>query len=102
MTSNVDEITTDVSGEGAQQIPAVVRAGEVSAAADTREALLRAIGAEAQLVAAKSAGQSSTALEELARAFALTTSGTVTVDGAPQLATRQGGHKVGYAVDIDA
>ncbi|MFD7623775.1 hypothetical protein [Streptomyces sp. NPDC059802] len=80
----------------------MARVTEVPAAADSREALLRAIGAEAQLVAENSAGQASAALVELARAFALATAGTVTGDGFPQLSNRPGGHKLGFAVDMEA
>ncbi|MEU0633746.1 hypothetical protein [Streptomyces sp. NPDC005989] len=57
--------------EGVQQIPAVIRVEQPPAAADARDALLAAIGAQAQAVADKSAGQASAALVELARAYAL-------------------------------
>ncbi|MFF4104366.1 hypothetical protein [Streptomyces sp. NPDC001903] len=44
-----------------------------SAVTNARDALLAAIGQEAQLVKEKSAGQASAALVELARAYALAT-----------------------------
>ncbi|MFE7267961.1 hypothetical protein ACFU9B_39135 [Streptomyces sp. NPDC057592] len=44
---------------------------EVPAAADARDKLLAAIGAEAQRVAEKSAGEASAALVQLAHAYAL-------------------------------
>ncbi|MFF4104353.1 hypothetical protein [Streptomyces sp. NPDC001903] len=65
--------------DGVQQIPAAVTVTEVPAAADARDALLRAIGAEAQLVVEKSAGQAASALVELARAYALVASPAVPV-----------------------
>ncbi|MFD9523383.1 hypothetical protein [Streptomyces sp. NPDC059979] len=60
-----------VTSEGILQIPAVVQIQESPAAAEARDKLLAAIGAEAQHVAEKSPGQASTALEQLARAYAL-------------------------------
>ncbi|MFD9302233.1 hypothetical protein ACFWCB_06000 [Streptomyces sp. NPDC060048] len=81
MTSNEAETTAVATDEGIQQIPAVIEVTEVPAAADARDALLRAIGAEAQLVADQFPGQASTALGELARAYALVTAGTTTVPG---------------------
>ncbi|WP_405584207.1 hypothetical protein [Streptomyces sp. NBC_01092] len=56
-------------------IPATRTVGEVPAAADARDALLQAISQEARNVAEKSQGQASTALEQLARAYALVVSG---------------------------
>ncbi|MEV8349080.1 hypothetical protein ACFVTT_15510 [Streptomyces niveus] len=78
MTSNEAE-STETTEEGLQQIPATISVTEVPAAADARNKLLAAIGAEAQHVADKSAGQAATALEALARAYALVTSGTAAV-----------------------
>ncbi|MEU0051334.1 hypothetical protein [Streptomyces sp. NPDC006309] len=52
-------------------IPATITVTENPAVTDTRDALLKAIGQEAQHVADKSAGQASAALEQLARAYVL-------------------------------
>ncbi|MFF3784341.1 hypothetical protein [Streptomyces sp. NPDC001933] len=74
MTSNEAEPTPVAADEGIQQIPAVIQvAAPVPAADEARDKLLAAIGAEAQHVAEKSAGQASAALAELARAYALVT-----------------------------
>ncbi|MFI6476158.1 hypothetical protein ACIBL5_38755 [Streptomyces sp. NPDC050516] len=48
MTSSEEETTAVAAGEGIQQIPVVMNVTEVPAATDARDALLRAIGAEAQ------------------------------------------------------
>ncbi|MFF4104362.1 hypothetical protein [Streptomyces sp. NPDC001903] len=59
---------------GMEQVPAAVPVIPVSAAAaEARDALLRAVAQEAELVADKSAGHASAALAELARAYALVT-----------------------------
>ncbi|MEU8983032.1 hypothetical protein ACFVXA_02415 [Streptomyces sp. NPDC058246] len=66
-------------------IPATRTVAEVPAAADARDALLQAISQEARNVADKSQGQASTALEQLARAYALVVSGyapTASIPGA--------------------
>ncbi|MFE7403568.1 hypothetical protein [Streptomyces sp. NPDC057557] len=74
MASNETDSTV-IAAEGVQEIPATVRVVEEPAAADARAQLLAAIGAEAQLVAEKSAGQASAALVELAHAYALVIGG---------------------------
>ncbi|KAB2587743.1 MULTISPECIES: hypothetical protein [Streptomyces] len=72
------------------EIPAQVTVTEVPAAVDARDALLRAIGQEAQHVADKSAGQASAALEALARAYALVSgSGTAANVVVPGTQSRQ-------------
>ncbi|MFF4104363.1 hypothetical protein [Streptomyces sp. NPDC001903] len=79
MTSTENEPTAATGQEAVQQIPAVIRTPEVPAATEARDKLLQAIGREAEQVADKFPGQASKALEELARAFALATTGTTTV-----------------------
>ncbi|MGW8782587.1 hypothetical protein ACWGNM_31615 [Streptomyces sp. NPDC055796] len=74
MTSNETESTPVAAEEGIQQIPAEITVTEVPAETEARDALLAAIGREAQIVADKSAGQASAALGELGRAYAVTTS----------------------------
>ncbi|MGW9205658.1 hypothetical protein ACWGR4_01540 [Embleya sp. NPDC055664] len=75
MTSDETESTVITAAGGAQQIPATLAVEGVSAVTEARDKLLQAIGTEAQVVAEKSPGQASTALEGLARAFALVTRG---------------------------
>jgi hypothetical protein len=77
--------STDTSAdEGVQQVPVVINVREVPAAAvDTRDKLLAAIGQEAQHVADKFAGQASTALLGLARAYSLVTTGATESSEAP-------------------
>ncbi|MFG2895189.1 hypothetical protein [Streptomyces sp. NPDC048248] len=70
MTSNEEAAATAITDEAIQQLPLVVQV-QPPAVADARDALLRAIGQEAQHVADKYAGQASQALGELARAYAL-------------------------------
>ncbi|GGU67152.1 hypothetical protein [Streptomyces lavendofoliae] len=70
-TTSNEEQPNLVADEGIQQIPASISASRTPAASEARDALLQAIAAEAQLVADKSAGHASTALEQLARAYAL-------------------------------
>ncbi len=89
-----------------QQIPAVIRVREVPAAAEAREKLLQAIAAEAEAIMNKSQRQASTALEELARAYALVTSGATAVAPAAettavQLQSRAGGHQVGLCLELE-
>ncbi|MGB8946638.1 MAG: hypothetical protein WCD21_41345 [Streptomyces sp.] len=86
MTSNDAESTPIAADAGIQQIPAQVTVTHAPAVTESRNALLAAIGAEAQLVAEKSTGQASSALVELARAYALVTAGTTAV-AAPGLPT---------------
>ncbi|MFE2870952.1 hypothetical protein [Embleya sp. NPDC059259] len=84
MNDSGAESTEVPAGEGIHRIPATVTVvTEVPAASDARDALLRAIGAEAQLVAEKSAGQASTALVELAHAYALVIAGAPTGEAGP-------------------
>lgn len=96
MTSNEAEIPGVSTGEGIQQIPSVFHVAAVPAAAEARDKLLEAIGQEAQQVAQKSAGQASKALEELARAYALVTTGTATAERAantqPKATARKNEH----------
>ncbi|MGW6691718.1 hypothetical protein [Streptomyces sp. NPDC054961] len=85
--SNSEAENANISaGEGIQQIPARISVSEVPAVSDARDKLLAAIGTEAQTVAEKSTGQASTALAELARAYALVTGAAalsdITADGA--------------------
>ncbi|MCX5097788.1 flagellin [Streptomyces sp. NBC_00365] len=66
--------STELDGSGSadssvQQIPVQIMVSEVPAAADARDKLLAAIGTEAQYIADTSAGQASTALAELTRAY---------------------------------
>ncbi|MFI5780328.1 hypothetical protein [Nocardia sp. NPDC051570] len=61
------------------EIPSTITVSETPAATDARDMLLQAIGQEARHIAEKSAGQASTALEVLARAYALVVSSPVTV-----------------------
>lgn len=92
MTSSEEEITKVTADEGIQQIPAsVIRVTQPPAVADARDQLLRAIGQEAQHVADTNPGQASTALEALARAYALITTSTnahTSSGGIPPLAGR--------------
>ncbi|MFD9339439.1 hypothetical protein ACFWBF_34390 [Streptomyces sp. NPDC060028] len=71
MTSSEAEPTTVTADEGIQQIPAQITVPQPAAVTGARDKLLAAIGAEAQHVAEKSAGQASAALAELARAYTL-------------------------------
>ncbi|MCX3291848.1 hypothetical protein OR263_34980 [Streptomyces sp. NEAU-H22] len=71
MSSNETESTPVADGE-IRQIPAQITVTPAAAVAEARDALLAAIGAEAQHVADKSAGQASAALMELARTYAMT------------------------------
>ncbi|MFD4633538.1 hypothetical protein ACFVYR_31225 [Streptomyces sp. NPDC058284] len=86
-----------VSGDQAEtgitelsSIPATLSVTENPAIADARDALLKAIGQEAQHVADKSAGQASAALVELARAYVLVTTGTASGAATPASALRTG------------
>ncbi|MCY0992210.1 hypothetical protein OV203_34045 [Nannocystis sp. ILAH1] len=63
---------TEKPPETTAEVPEQIKPDTV--VADARDKLLAAIGAEAQHLAEKSAGQASTALAELAHAFALVTS----------------------------
>ncbi|MEV3987204.1 hypothetical protein [Nonomuraea sp. NPDC049758] len=90
-----------------EQIPAVITVREVPAAAEARDALLKAITAQATAIADGHQGQASTALEELARAYALVTSGATAVvptgetTTLPLLQSRAGGHQVGLCLELE-
>ncbi|MGH3814014.1 MAG: hypothetical protein ACRDUV_16435 [Pseudonocardiaceae bacterium] len=96
------EIGTDA---GIQQIPATIRVREIPAAVEAREKLLQAIAAEAQVITDKFTGQSSVALESLARAYALVTGATAVAPTSEittlPLATRAGGHQVGLCLELE-
>ncbi|MEV0990823.1 hypothetical protein [Streptomyces sp. NPDC049949] len=64
------------AADGIQRIPARIQAQESPTVAVARERLVEAIGREAAFLADQRAGQASEALESLARAFALVTTGT--------------------------
>ncbi|MEV6028031.1 hypothetical protein [Streptomyces sp. NPDC052036] len=87
------------------QIPAVIKVGEVPAAAEAREKLLQAIAAEAEAITDKSQGQASTALEQLARAYALITSGPTAIAPSGEATTvpltSRGGHQVGLCLELE-
>ncbi|MGW6691719.1 hypothetical protein [Streptomyces sp. NPDC054961] len=76
-TIEATDLGAIASGEsqsgGIQQIPAQIILSEVPASSDTRDILLKAIGAEAQYIADKFPGQAAAALEQLAHAYALVT-----------------------------
>jgi hypothetical protein len=83
--------STDTStAEELQQIPVMITVTEAPVATDARDKLLVAIGQEAQYLADKYAGQASPALETLARAYALVTSGSAVVAAGTQVAARSG------------
>ncbi|MFB7124551.1 hypothetical protein [Kitasatospora sp. NPDC056273] len=79
MTTDKNAPATETADNGGiEQIPAtVVQVTQPAAVVDARDALLRAIGREAEHVAANNPGHASPALEALARAYTLVTSGTV-------------------------
>ncbi|MEU6012544.1 hypothetical protein ABZ826_00360 [Streptomyces sp. NPDC047515] len=107
--SNEEQTTPDedLKAGAVPQIPAVIRLREVPAAAEARESLLQAIAAEARAVTAKHPGQASGALEELARAYALVTTGVTAqpvpsgVADGPGLQARAGGHQVGLCLELE-
>jgi hypothetical protein len=89
-----------------QQIPAVIKVREIPAAAVAREKLLQAIAAEAEVLTNTFQGQASTALEKLAQAYALVTSGATAVAPAGETTTvplqsRAGGHQVGLCLELE-
>lgn len=100
MSSSEAEGTTAATGEGVQQIPAVHSGSEVPAAAEARDALLAAIGTEAQLIVERSPGQASNALLELARAYALVISGNRHAIYSVPVAFDPVLEEPGYLVDI--
>jgi len=91
---------------GVQQIPTTIKLREVPAAVEAREKLLQAIAAEAQKITDKPTEQASHALETLARAYALVTSGSTAAAPASEvvsipLASRAGGHQVGLCLELE-
>lgn len=64
----------DFRSEGVQQVPAPGALG-AAVAAETRDLLLKAISAEARHLSETLTGQGASALEKLAHAYALVTSG---------------------------
>ncbi|MGG8410568.1 hypothetical protein ACM614_30460 [Streptomyces sp. 12297] len=86
MTSGGEEATAATSVEGIRRIPAVIQVVQPPAVTDARDALLAAIGKEAQQLADQSAGQASGALVELARAYALVALGASAVAGTTPVA----------------
>ncbi|MDA5284318.1 hypothetical protein [Streptomyces sp. Isolate_45] len=77
MSSGETEATIPAVEETAvHQIPAVIRVAQPPAAADSRDRLLVAIGAQADRLAGGAGGQEATGLEALARAYAIVTSST--------------------------
>lgn len=67
----------DAATEGTQPIPVQIQVQESPTVGAARERLVEAISREATFLADQQAGQASTGLETLARAFALVTGGTV-------------------------
>lgn len=108
MTSATPEESAEATAEatadeGIQQIPIVMSVTELPAVADTRDALLRAIGQEAQNLTDKFPGQASKALEELARAYALVTTDTTSVVGTtPAIRSRAGNSRCSPATRTSA
>jgi hypothetical protein len=94
------EQQTPAQSEAAQQIPITLQLQEVPAADTARESLLRAIGREADSVSVKNAGGASTALLELARAYALVVSPSAPAL-TPGVQTRAGGHQVGLCLELE-
>ncbi|MFE2864910.1 hypothetical protein [Embleya sp. NPDC059259] len=72
-TSKSEPLQVTLSEKTRQALAAGTTPEAPTAAAEARDRLLRAIGREAQHVADTSAGEASTALAELARAYALVT-----------------------------
>ncbi|MFC0843242.1 phage baseplate assembly protein V [Streptomyces noboritoensis] len=77
----IKSVTDQRSNLGAfsNRLESAIRRSSADSATDTADKLLEAIGAEAQRVADKSAGQTSADLLQLARAYAVTTFGTSAV-----------------------
>ncbi|MFD7597231.1 hypothetical protein ACFV6D_29890 [Kitasatospora sp. NPDC059812] len=76
MTSNEAEFTVEAPDGEAWQIPNSIQATPMAGPVSARDRLLETIVREAQQVADKHAGEAATALEALARAFALVASPT--------------------------
>lgn len=103
MSDGTETPAENDTNSGIQQIPLVMATHELPAAAtDARDKLLAAIAAEAQEISSKHPGQGSTALEELARAYALVTSTpaatTPVPAGAPALSIENGKPKIHFVL----
>lgn len=102
----VQDITpVEISPESGQP-PTIVKLREVPAAIEAREAILVAIAQETRTVVDKQPGRASSALVELAQAYALlaTTSAPVATDGGSAvvpLQGRSGGHQVGLCLELE-
>ncbi|MGB7797606.1 MAG: hypothetical protein WA731_22690 [Pseudonocardiaceae bacterium] len=100
-----DITPVEISPESGQP-PTTVKVREVPAAIEAREALLVAIAQETRTVVDKHPGRASSALVELAQAYALlaTTSAPVATDGSSAvvpLQGRAGGHQVGLCLELE-
>jgi hypothetical protein len=80
VTSGEAASTEASAAEEAQQVPIVIN---IPAAVEARDNLLQAIAREAQHVANRGTGQASTVLVELARAYALVTTGATEAGEVP-------------------
>ncbi|MEU9594210.1 hypothetical protein AB0D84_31450 [Streptomyces sp. NPDC048193] len=106
MATNTPAAAADSADEGLQRVPVALKVREVPAATEARDSLLSAIAAEAKEVSDRHKGQSSVALESLARAYALVTSGTMVTNAATGGTTaavqgRSGGHQVGLCLELE-
>lgn len=106
MSDAVTEPAKGPADADVPQIPNVISVREVPAAADAREALLKAIATEAQALTAQHTGQAAPALETLARAYAAVTGSTTVVAPASEATTgpimsRAGGHQVGLCLELE-
>ncbi|MFF5488726.1 hypothetical protein [Streptomyces virginiae] len=101
MTNSETESGAPADDATVQPIPAVIRVSQSPAAADARDRLLAAIGAEAQTLAEKSPGHASTALEALARAYAIVTTSTAAATAASGVVTPTGrsADQISYNID---
>ncbi|MGW6857855.1 hypothetical protein [Streptomyces xanthophaeus] len=79
----MDQSPTETTTHDIQQIPAQIQMQESPTIVVARERLIEAIGREAVFLADQRAGQASTGLETLARAFTLVTSPAGTVTATP-------------------
>ncbi|MEV7729172.1 hypothetical protein AB0P15_31255 [Streptomyces sp. NPDC087917] len=100
------QATSEAADAGIIPSTVTVTMTENRAAVDARDALLRAIGREADQVVGSSAGQASAALEQLARAYVLVTTGAAPtpVSGVTQVAgmSRSVGYGAGRPVADNA
>ncbi|MEV4251304.1 hypothetical protein AB0J63_48955 [Streptosporangium canum] len=81
MTGSEAEPSPAATEDTVQQIPAVIRVTQPPAVTDARDKLLAAVGAEAERLAETALGQAATALEALARAYAIGATSTATALG---------------------